>query len=165
MTPKQSGPRALVIGIGNALRGDDAVGLIVARRVQEAGLDGVTVRQECGEGTALMETWQGADTVILVDAVHSGAASGAIRRLDANAQPVPARFFHHSTHAVGLAEAIELARALNRLPPRLVVFGIEGKTFAAGAPLSPEVEAAAGQVVDRVLEEIQQNVGTKAERV
>ena len=163
MTPHASSSGVLVIGIGNQFRGDDAVGLTVARRVQEASPNGVTVREESGGGTALMETWQGADTVILVDAVSSGAPPGTIHRLDAQAQPIPARFFHYSTHAFGLAEAVELARALNRLPQRLVVYGIESKMFAAGAPLSPEVEAAAWQVVQRVLQELQENCLPEAE--
>jgi hydrogenase maturation protease len=141
----------LVIGVGNAFRGDDAVGLVVARRL---GQRGVPVREESGEGTALMEGWDGAAAVFVIDAVHSGAAPGAVHRLDAQARPIPGQFFHYSTHAFGVAEAIELARALGRLPPRLVVYGVEGKSFAAGEGLSPEVEAAAAQVVERLWGEL-----------
>ena len=55
-----------------------------------------------------------------------------------------------STHALGVAEAIELGRALGRLPRRLLVFGIEGGSFDAGAGLSPEVERAVGQLTDEL---------------
>ena len=110
--------------------------------------------EESGEGAALIELWQGADTVILIDAVHSGAKPGTIHRLDAHAQPIAKRFFRLSTHAFGLAEAVELARALGRLPPRLIVYGVEGKSFEAGVGLSPGVAAAAQEVVERVLGEL-----------
>jgi Ni,Fe-hydrogenase maturation factor len=53
-----------------------------------------------------------------------------------------------------VAEAVELARALKRLPPRLVVYGIEGRSFSAGVELSAEVEQAAAVVVARVLDEM-----------
>ena len=69
-------------------------------------------------------------------------------------QPIAREFFRFSTHAFGLAEAVELARALGRLPPRLIVYGIEGKSFEAGVGLSPEVGAAVQEVVERVLGEL-----------
>jgi hydrogenase maturation protease len=144
----------LIIGLGNEYRRDDAVGLIVARRLREAAPSSVQVLEESGEGTALIESWQDVDTVILIDAVHSGAKPGTIHRLDAHAQPIAKKFFRFSTHAFGLAEAVELARALGRLPPRLIVYGIEGKAFEAGVGLSPEIEAVAQEVVERVLGEL-----------
>lgn len=147
--------RVTVLGLGNEFRGDDGAGRVVARRLREATLPGVAVREESGEGAALMDAWKDADAVILVDAVHSGAAPGTIHRLDASRVPVPSRFFHYSTHAFSVAEAVELARALNQLPPRLIIYGVEGKDFAAGEKLSPEVAAAVDELLGRVRQEIQ----------
>ncbi len=147
--------KTLVIGIGNDYRRDDAVGLVVARRIRQSHLAGVAVLEQSGEGTALMEAWRDAGTVIVVDAVQSGAAPGTIHRLDTQAQKIPASFFHYSTHAFSVAEAVELARALNQLPPRLILYGIEGKDFAAGEKLSPEVAAAVDELLARVRQEIQ----------
>jgi hydrogenase maturation protease len=144
----------LVIGLGNEYRGDDAIGRIVARSLKAMARDDVRVVEENGEGAALIEAWKGADFVILVDAVHSGGAAGTIHRFDAVAQPIPGNFFHYSTHAFSLAEAVELARALNQLPRRFVIYGIEGKTFASGVGLSPEVEAAADEVLRSLQEEL-----------
>jgi len=159
MPPSEGG--TLIIGLGNQYRRDDAVGLVVARRLKEAAPEHVRVLEESGEGTSLMESWKGADTVILIDAVHSEAGPGTVRRLDAHRQPIPTRFFHCSTHAFGVAEAIELARVLSQLPPRLIVYGIEGKTFEAGLGLSPEVEKAAQEVVERVLGDLCYPVATE----
>jgi hydrogenase maturation protease len=135
----------LVIGVGNWYRSDDAVGVVVARRIASLDLPDVAVYERSGEGAALMESWKGAEDVVVVDAASSGSFPGTIHELDARMQTVPTDFFH-SSHAFGVAESIELARALNRLPPRLTVLGIEGGNFAAGVGLSMEVEKA----VDRV---------------
>ena len=68
--------------------------------------------------------------------------------------------FHASTQggalaaACGVAEAVELARALNQLPAKLIVYGIEGKTFHAGAGFSLEVEGAAAELLIRVREDL-----------
>jgi len=144
----------LIIGLGNDYRGDDAVGRALARRLQAIAGDNVRVLEESGEGVALIESWKGGDFVILIDAVHSGAAAGTIHRFDAELQPVPGSFFHYSTHAFSVAEAVELARALNQLPPRLIVYGIEGKNFDSRVGLSPEVKVAAEEVFRMVKEEL-----------
>jgi hydrogenase maturation protease len=160
---EQSKSRVLIIGVGNAYRGDDAVGLIVARRLKAYALetDQVTVIEGSGEGAALIESWAGAETVILIDAVCSGTKPGTVYRLEAHAQPVPAEFFRYSTHAFGVTEAIELARALNQLPPRLIVYGVEGKDFQAGTGLSPEVERAVEGVVGRLLRDLAHTPASK----
>jgi hydrogenase maturation protease len=149
-------PRPLlrrVIGVGNDYRRDDAVGLQVARRFSEQQATGVSVIEQTGEGAALIEAWQGASAVMVIDAVHSGGKPGAIYRFEAHTRPMPANFFQYSTHAFSLAEAIELARTLKRLPPRVVVYGVEGKNFTSGVGLSPEVETAAQEVTIRILSE------------
>ena len=151
----------LIIGIGNAYRGDDAVGLRVAQHLKKQTLDHVNILEESGDGVALMESWKDADTVILIDAVYSGDNPGTIHRFNACTQPIPIKFFHYSTHAFGVAEAIELARVLNQLPPHLIVYGIEGKCFDAGVELSFEVEKAAQEIVIRVQQDIQNSLPRK----
>ncbi len=144
----------LIIGIGNAYRSDDAVGLHVAQCLKKQAHDRVRVIEESGEGAVLMDCWKDADTVILIDAVCSGVKPGTIHRLDAHAQPIPANFFHYSTHAFGITEAIELAKALNQLPDRLIVYGIEGKCFEAGIGLSSEIEKATQGVIRYIQQDI-----------
>ncbi len=148
-------PAVLVIGVGNPLRGDDGAGVEVARRVRDRAGDGFEVRELRGDLTELLDAWLGREAVVLVDTMRSGARPGAIRRLDANDEPLPAQQRHGptSTHAAGLAEMIELARALGRLPARLIVYAVEGRRYEAGAGLSDELEAIVPTLVERVLRE------------
>lgn len=152
---KMRSTTTLVIGVGNEYRGDDGVGLVIARSLQGQLPEGVGILEHSGEGAALMEAWKEAENVIIVDAVHSGAAPGTVFRMDAGKQPLPSNFFHYSTHAFSVAEAVELGRALQQLPGALVIYGIEGKTFEAGATLSPEIEKAAQTVLEQVQSETQ----------
>ena len=146
--------RILVIGVGNEYRSDDAVGIVVARRLRQISLGNVTVIEASGEGTDLMESWKGADTVIIVDAASSGAKPGTIHRIDARAQRIPTGLLRYSTHAFSVGEAVELARAMNRLPPRMVVYGIEGERFDEGTVLSRAVQGSVDTVVDLVLKQL-----------
>jgi hydrogenase maturation protease len=145
---------ALIIGLGNDCRSDDAVGRVVARKLSAESLDGVPVLEESGEGAALIEAWRGADLVILIDAVHCGGKPGTIYRIDAHEKEIPRSFLHYSTHAFSVAEAVELARALGQLPQWLIIYGIEGKNFASGIGLSPKIETAAEETARRVKAEL-----------
>ena len=145
----------VLIGIGNEYRSDDGVGLVTVRELQKKGFPHTCCTESSGDGAVLMETWINADTVILIDAVSSNAVSGMIYRFDALTSPIPVTFSSQSTHTFGVAEAIELARTLHQLPPRLIVYAIEGKNFRAGLGLSPEVEHAMHEVVEQVTREVQ----------
>ncbi len=148
-------PSVRVIGIGNDLRGDDAAGLEVARRLRAGDLPpGVEVSEGGGEALDLLELWSGAETVILIDAVRSGAPAGTLHRLDASRAPLPTGLERTSSHTVSIAEAVELARELGRLPPEVIVFGIEGARAQAGAPLSDGVQQGVERAVRAVREEI-----------
>lgn len=138
----------LIIGCGNEHRGDDAAGPLVARRLRELG---VRAREESGEGLALIESWSGAAHVILIDAVITGAPAGTVTVFDPRLGPVP-HTPRASTHSFGVAEAIELARTLDRLPPALEIYGIEANQFEAGSEPSPEVLAAVERVAQEVLQ-------------
>jgi hydrogenase maturation protease len=140
--------------VGNAYRSDDAVGLVVARALREMLPDRVTVLEREGEPTSLMDAWDGADAVWLVDAVSSDAAPGTLHRVDATSRPLPDAFARTSTHHFGLPEAVELARSVGRLPRLLVVYGVEGKTFEVGDSLTAEVAAAVETVTAAIRDEI-----------
>lgn len=144
----------VIIGVGNEYRSDDGAGTAVARRLRALLTTGVEIVEESGEGAALIQAWQGATWVIVVDAVRSGAPPGTTHRLDALAAPLPTAFFHYSTHAFSVAEAVELARSLGEMPPHLIVYGIEGENFAAGVGLTSAVEQAVEAVVEQVALEV-----------
>ncbi|MBC7290590.1 MAG: hydrogenase maturation protease [Actinotalea sp.] len=147
----------MVIGLGSPDRGDDGVGPVVAAEVGALRLADVRVLTH-EDPTCLVELWAGADRVVVVDAVRSGAAPGTVHELDATAGVLAdrawARTGRGGTHAFGVAAAVELARALRRLPSRLVLVGVEGASFEPGAALSPAVVRAvrpAACAVARVL--------------
>jgi hydrogenase maturation protease len=148
--PRPDGRADLIAGVGNDWRGDDAAGLVAARRLRER-LPGVRVIEVASDAAALLDAWDGVGLAIVIDAVRSGAPPGTIHRLDGDPGPSPALRLG-STHAIGLAEAIELGRALDRLPARLEIYGIEGARFEAGAGLTPvvarAVEALCGELCE-----------------
>lgn len=135
----------LIVGIGNLLRGDDAAGL---RVVQALGVSDTVVEHD-GEPASLIARWEGFDEVVLVDAVTADQPPGTVVEIDATHSVLPAAMCH-STHALGPAEAVELARALGKLPSSITLMGIEGSSYSFGTGLSPQVELAVGEVAKRL---------------
>lgn len=144
-----------VIGVGNPYRGDDAIGLLVARQLSERNIQSVVVVEVGGETTELMDAMGKAPAVILVDAMQSRAKPGTIHRFDAGANALPGSFLRSSTHAISVGETIELCRTLNRLPLHVIVYGIEGVQFEQGSSLASEVAGTLNETVECIFNEIQ----------
>ncbi len=145
-----------VIGVGNDLRGDDAIGPEAVRRLRARAVPGIEATVCAADPAALIEAWAGAARAVVVDAMAGGGRPGAVVRFDAAAAPLPVASFRGSTHGLGVAEAVELARALGRLPGSLTVIGVEGARWEPGAPLGPEADEAVDRVVDDLVREASQ---------
>jgi hydrogenase maturation protease len=150
--------QAIVIGIGNPDRGDDAVGVQVARRVADERPDICVL--EFDDPSEALDAWAPEDTVVVADAINSGGHPGDIRVVDVVRRTLPAgNWSAAGTHALGLAATVEIARALGQLPRRLVVVGVEAAQFDHGSPMSDAVQAAVPAAADAVFTAIDDRQG------
>jgi len=133
---EREGP--ILVGVGNEFSTDDALGVLVAREIRRRLPTGLRVVEASGEGASLLEIWKGAPGVIIVDAIN-GPMPGDIHRFDVSATRIPKSLSLFSSHAFGVAEAIEMARELHELPPVAILYGIEGEAFEPGVGLSDSV--------------------------
>jgi hydrogenase maturation protease len=143
----------VVIGVGNPLRADDAAGVMAVRRLRVR--EGVEIREQSGEATALLEALRGRSAALVVDAA-AGGEPGRLHRIDAAVRPLPQGLFGVSSHGFGVAEGIELARALGALPPVCVVYALEGECFETGAPMSDAVLRALPRLAEDITRDIEQ---------
>jgi hydrogenase maturation protease len=141
MTPR-------VIGIGNAARGDDAVGHAVVEELRRRNLALELVTSD-GDPAQLLELLDGIESVVIVDAVISKATPGTLCVRDLTAGPIP---LDHtpSSHGLGLVEAVELARIFRQLPRDAWLVGVEGACFDQGAAMTPAVRAAIPVAADAI---------------
>jgi hydrogenase maturation protease len=149
-----------IIGCGNRHRGDDAAGVLVAERLRELG---VPAEVQSGGAFELVESWNSNEDVILIDAVVTGCAPGTVHIWDGCPTRVPSNP-QVSSHGFGVAEAINLARALDLLPGRMRVYGVEGEEFGIGEGVSPEVMTAVEEVAQRIAGEVRNGDIVSSER-
>jgi hydrogenase maturation protease len=145
--------RRLVIGVGNPERGDDGAGRQVARRLAVRCDDSIETRECGGEATSLMDAWSGTDVVVVVDACRGAGPPGSVHTFGAGDALHLATLRHASTHSLGVAAAIGLARALGSLPEHLVIHAIEAGPRDEGEGLSPEVDRGVQEVVDLIMQD------------
>jgi hydrogenase maturation protease len=145
----------LIVGVGNEYRSDDGAGISVARKIDSLGIAGVEIIVGIGDGTELINVWEGADVVYIIDCVRSGSRPGLIHRFNADSVSTKCHIFTgNSTHAFGVPESIELARRLGKLPTKVHIFGIECRSLSFGQDLSFEVETAVNEVVELIKGEV-----------
>jgi hydrogenase maturation protease len=154
--------RVLVVAVGSADRGDDGIGRRVGERIANRLPAGATLI-DCGaDPLALLAPCEGCDLLLAVDAAALRGTPGRIHRIDLSRHDLPYELLASSSHDVGLAGAVALARELGLLPPVVIVYAVEGVCFEQGAPMSPAVAAAAEDVASCMLEEIRRELSSAA---
>ncbi len=145
----------LVLGMGNPILSDDALGLVVAQRLGDLPMPAdVEVAQSEVGGLRLLELVRGFTKVVIIDAIMTGRPPGEIRRIDGNEFRGGHRY--GSAHSIHLGTALELGHRLGyEMPAEVVVYTAEAadvETFGEG--LSAPVAAAADRLVELVAAEI-----------
>jgi hydrogenase maturation protease len=147
-------PKLLLLGLGNDILTDDAIGLEVVHQLRDqfAGHTAIDVRETTEMGLALLDFITGYSTVVIVDSIQTGrAAPGFLHELDASAlQQLTGR----TPHFVGVSETLALGRQLGlAMPGQVKIFAVEVEDpFTLGTVLSPALQAALPGIVNRVSE-------------
>ncbi len=146
----------LILGVGNPLRGDDALGVLVVQQLQ-ARTDlppHVTVIDGGTEGIGLIPVMETYRRVIVVDAVMMDLPAGSIRRFTWNDVQLSSVGQPLSLHQSDLTATLLLAEALDSLPPELVIYGVQPHNTEWDHPLSQAVERALPILVEALIHEV-----------
>lgn len=148
--------RVGVLGIGNVLMGDDALGAHVVKRL-EAGWNfppGVSLVEAGTPGAGLTTHLEGLDAVVVVDTVKIRGEPGEIRVLDKPALLARRPLLPMSPHEPGLREALFAMEFEGTAPPDVRLVGVVPARIEMGLGLSPPVGAAVAGAVAEVLRQL-----------
>ena len=147
--------KALVLGIGNLLIGDEGVGCKAVEEItsryqlppEVECIDGGTA------GFELLSLFDGKGLVILIDALRNDMEPGTSVMIEG--EDVPKAFLTSiSPHQLGISDVLAAAQLTENLPEHLILFGIEPKELEVGIGLTPEVEAGMEKVISAVVEQL-----------
>ena len=148
--------KTIVLGLGNPILSDDAVGLRVVKELEgRVDQQEVTLIETSVAGLGMLDFLTGYDRAIIIDSIQTvGGQAGQIYRLD----PEALDFTRHaaSPHDVNLATALELGKRLElSLPQQIIIFAIEvmdASTFSEEC--TPEVRRVIPACVEMIIQEI-----------
>lgn len=145
--------QTLILGLGNVLLTDEAVGAVVVRRLSEIDPEGERAHYLDG-GTlsfTLASPIAEARNLIVVDAAAMGEQPGTVRVLEDEAMDRQLSAHAKSVHEVSLSDLMDIARLTDSLPRHRALIGIEPKTVDWGDRLTPEIEQAVPDACSAVL--------------
>jgi hydrogenase maturation protease len=144
--------RVLVLGLGNDILTDDAIGLRVVEAARErlAGEPDIEVKTTTEMGLALLDEIADRESVVLVDSVQTGEASpGKIHEIDSLAL---SRVLTTAPHFLGIGETLALGKTLGlAMPMNVRIIAIEvADPYTLGTKMTPAVEQAVAPATERV---------------
>ncbi len=127
----------LIIGIGNEFRGDDAIGLLVARSLKQKFPD-VNIIESNGDITDLLNHFKQYNPIIIIDAAITNDENriGKVNYLVINKNLPALNIKFYSSHALAVMEVIKIAEQLNLLPDEIHIYGISGMNFNLNEKIS-----------------------------
>ena len=151
-TAASTAPRVLLLGLGNDILTDDAIGLHVVRQLQPQLADhpNIEVRETTEMGLALLDFMTGYSAAVIVDSIQTGrAARGTVHEFDG---PALQQLTGRTPHFLGVGETLALGRQLGlAMPEQVKIFAIEvGDPFTLSTDITPELESALPAIVDRI---------------
>lgn len=138
-----------VLGIGNTLKGDDGIGVVLVNRLQDKDIPGEIEFHEVGtSGMNILHYLKDLESAVIVDAIRT------------EGEPGDSVFFHpdevdsdievRSTHDANLLEAIELSEAMGERPDRIVIMGVIPKDMPIRDELSPSLQKKLPELVKKL---------------
>jgi len=142
-----------VIGLGNVLAGDDAVGPAAVAELRSRALPRhLRLDDAHGDPLCLVDSWRGETHVWLVDAVEAHATPGTVHCLDHD-DLLRVRQRHRDAHALSMSELLGWlvigSPALRNA--RFGLWGVEPASIVPGNAVDPRVRAGVTRMVDRLL--------------
>lgn len=144
----------VVIGLGNLYLGDDGIGIRVARALKEMNLrEDVSVLEHAEMDLSIIEMFQGASKLIIIDSVKGGKKPGTVSQYTLTSRKGDLDRLSN-LHSLKLTDIIDLAISAGTLTCPIIMIGVEPKNVSLGEGLSPEVERALPKAVEAVIREL-----------
>lgn len=145
----------LILGIGNLIMTDDGIGVHAVQRLKDeySFMPDVTVLDGGTLGLDLLLYLEGAERLLIIDAMETGGQPGAIRKL--TGEEIPVAFETRlSPHQMGLKDLLAVSRLMGNPVPDMVLFGIQPGCIEPGMELSPPVVAQLDTLIAMTLQEL-----------
>ncbi len=144
--------RVKVIAVGNDLYGDDGVGTAVIEMLgQIPEMKGIELVNGATDALGLIDHFEDTEHVILVDAAQMGEQPGTVKVFSKDEVKLKIKMDHLTVHGISLAETFDIAKAIDKLPGKITIIGIEPKNIGISEKLSDVVAESIPDVISQII--------------
>lgn len=146
-----------IIGIGNPLRRDDGIGIILLEKLKEQKKDLPEEIEFIDGGTGgmnLLHVFSSFDNVLIIDAVQLHINPGSYKLFTADDININKKIIYISTHENQLPQVIEMSKQLGELPKKFFIFGIQPKDISYGTTLTNDIQTKINTLLKSLQNEI-----------
>ena len=143
------GPLA-VVGIGSPFRSDDIAGHLVIDLLNEKIGEKVVLKNVLGDPAELINIFSSFNSFYLIDACQN---LDSWQRIDLSKESIEDESAKTSTHGFGLSDSINMAKNLNLLPNKLILYALNGYNYEVGDTVSEKTLISVESVVEAILKE------------
>lgn len=142
-----------VLGVGNTLKGDDGIGIVLLNRLRESEISGEVEFYEVGtSGMNILHHLKDLDTALIIDAIRSKGKPG--ESVFFSPDDVDNDLQVRGTHDANLLEAIELSESMGERPEKVVIMGVIPESMELNEDLSPPLQDRLPELEDRLREKV-----------
>ncbi|WP_333783933.1 HyaD/HybD family hydrogenase maturation endopeptidase [Thermocrinis sp.] len=145
----------LILGVGNILLSDEGLGVRAVEKLKEGYIFPENVKLLDGGtlGIDLLYFLEGAERLIIVDAVMGGGPPGTLYKFSGD--EVKAYFRGKvSAHELGIQEVLGIAQLTGKYPKEVVVIGMEPESLEISLELSQTVRNSLEKLVKLIIEQL-----------
>ena len=147
-----------VIAVGNDLYGDDGIGnAVLCALEQMPEMSRIELVDGATDALGLIDHFLGTDHVIIIDAAQMGEKPGTVKVFSREEVKLQIKMDHLSVHGISLAETLDIAQAVDSLPKKITIIGIEPKNIGISQNLSDVVKNSIPEIVSNIINITQLN--------
>jgi hydrogenase maturation protease len=153
--------KIVIIGIGNPLRQDDGIGILLLEKLNERKKDFSKKIEFIDAGTGgmnLLHYFSYFDVVFLLDAVNFKGKVGEVKFFELNNILENKTFLSLSTHETDFIKIIQLSKNLNELPKNFYIIGVQPKDTTYGNKISNEILKKIDDIINYLIIEIENKI-------
>jgi hydrogenase maturation protease len=141
-----------IIAVGNDLYGDDGIGNAVLNALKQIPeMKGIELIDGATDALGLIDHFEGTEHIIIVDAAQMGEKPGTVKVFSREEVKLKIKMDHLSVHGISLAETFDIAQAVDSLPEKITIIGVEPKNIGISETLSDVVTKSIPEVVSNIM--------------
>jgi hydrogenase maturation protease len=143
-----------VVALGNILRGDDGIGIVVLDELKKEEMPGIQLLDIGADAFSLLEHFMGSDPIIIIDCARMNKLPGEVVKFQIDQANLSRADDIVSLHGFSLAETYQMAQKMGDVAECHII-GIEPKIVDFNATISSVVKNSIPLIINMVKEEVQ----------